>query len=413
MQERIDPIIAAYPELRFAFCAHDGIVDVRLQSGDVETATDRLTIAAEKCRIALGTDFFAYGDACLARLLVQQLRCWDRTLAIAKSCTGGLVSSAFTDIPGASKVFLGGVVCYTNQSKMDLLDVPEAILMQHGAVSAEAAVAMATGAAERFSSDYSLAVTGFAGPGGGTTENPVGTVYIANTSPSGAWWTRPLYSAERTAVKARAAPPHPRASLRGPSCRKHFGLRTGSRGDAGGRLRLDLSRAHRANNQSEPAPTDGADQAGWHLRLPERAQPPFRDTRFPPANSCDSLGYTGRRVGIVAIHDCPPDHRLVGTFPTGSESREQAVDDIARSSRRRICRRQNLPLELVAIPVVTPVNLPQTLHCVRPRVVIRAQLTPCPKAIESTANLGSELPVGYAGLLMGGDNQILIVAFVP
>ena len=96
---------------------------------------------------------------------------------MAETATGGLLANAFTDICGASKFFAGGCVCYSNDSKMQLLDVPECLLLQHGAVSAEAAVAMATGAAEKLGADYALAITGFAGPCGGPNENPVGTIY--------------------------------------------------------------------------------------------------------------------------------------------------------------------------------------------------------------------------------------------
>ena len=107
-----------------------------------------------------------------------------RTLAVAESCTGGLLSNNFTDICGASKFFHGGIVSYSNDAKMLLLDCPECLLSQHGAVSAECAVAMATGVAEKLSADYGVAVTGFAGPAGGTGENPVGTIYLGLHGPN-------------------------------------------------------------------------------------------------------------------------------------------------------------------------------------------------------------------------------------
>src|SRR5690606_15384706 len=103
-----------------------------------------------------------------------------------------------------SKVFAGGFVCYSNESKVEMLGVPECILQQHGAVSAECAVAMADGAAERLGTDYALSVTGFAGPCGGTPENPVGTIYIGYHSPLGTWCVRMVHPGERNAVKARA-----------------------------------------------------------------------------------------------------------------------------------------------------------------------------------------------------------------
>jgi nicotinamide-nucleotide amidase len=98
------------------------------------------------------------------------------TLAVAESCTGGLVSKRITDIPGSSKSFIGAVVAYADEAKKNLLDVPPGILHTHGAVSEETARAMALGALQRFSADCALSVTGIAGPGGGTPEKPAGTV---------------------------------------------------------------------------------------------------------------------------------------------------------------------------------------------------------------------------------------------
>jgi len=134
----------------------------------------------------------------------DMLRGAERTLAVAETATGGMLASSFTDLAGATKFFAGGAVCYSNQSKMQLLDVPEDILMQHGAVSAENAVAMAAGAAEKLGADYGLAITGFAGPCGGTHENPVGTIFLALYSPHGVWSKRLRYPGPRQTVKRRA-----------------------------------------------------------------------------------------------------------------------------------------------------------------------------------------------------------------
>jgi len=101
------------------------------------------------------------------------------TMALAESCTGGKIAAMFTDIPGASEFFLGCAVTYSNGSKEKLLKVPHRILERHGAVSAETAKKMAEGARDAFGSDIAAAATGIAGPGGGTPEKPVGTVYIA------------------------------------------------------------------------------------------------------------------------------------------------------------------------------------------------------------------------------------------
>jgi len=115
----------------------------------------------------------------LARRLVDRLRETGLRVATAESCTGGLASSAITDIPGASDVFDRGFVTYSNAAKHELLDVPEAILLEHGAVSRKTARAMALGALAHSLADVTVAITGVAGPGGGTAEKPVGLVHFA------------------------------------------------------------------------------------------------------------------------------------------------------------------------------------------------------------------------------------------
>ncbi len=107
------------------------------------------------------------------------------TISTAESCTGGAISSLITDVPGASGCFLGGVVAYSNDVKISLLNVPERTLMEKGAVSRETASAMAVGCRELFGSTISLSVTGIAGPEGGTEDKPVGTVFISVVGPGG------------------------------------------------------------------------------------------------------------------------------------------------------------------------------------------------------------------------------------
>ena len=135
------------------------------------------------------------------RLITQK-----RTLATAESCSGGLIAHRITNIAGASACFLGGVVAYANTAKIALLGVPEDILVIHGAVSEPVARAMAEGVRQRFQSDFALACTGIAGPGGGTPEKPVGLVYIALSRPDASTVvTRNVFSGTRDAVKAQTA----------------------------------------------------------------------------------------------------------------------------------------------------------------------------------------------------------------
>lgn len=200
----LQPIVDLQSSLQVAYCVHYNMVDVRLSSRSGALKMDQLKRIGHEMRQVLGVDFVCFGDCSLARVVYHELRALDRTLAVAESCTGGLLGDAFTNIPGASKVFMGGVICYTNDVKMSLLDVPECLLEQHGAVSPECAIAMASGAAERLSADYGLSVTGFAGPEGGDAENPMGTIHLGYHSPVGVWCKTLEYRGGRLDVKTAA-----------------------------------------------------------------------------------------------------------------------------------------------------------------------------------------------------------------
>ncbi len=130
------------------------------------------------------------------------------TVATAESCTGGLVASAITDVNGSSAYFQGGVVAYSNEAKVALLGVPVEMLEMHGAVSAQVARAMAIGARARLSADLAVAVTGVAGPGGGSASKPVGLTYVAVADAAGVDVRRLVWTGDRLANKesgARAA----------------------------------------------------------------------------------------------------------------------------------------------------------------------------------------------------------------
>ena len=204
VEQRMGPILERYPSLVVAYCVHYSQVDVRLSCRDGSLSLDQLKQIAQEVRKVFAADFVCFGDCSLAKVVYHELRALDRTVALAESCTGGSVGDAFTNVSGASSVFAGGVVSYTDDVKVALLGVPEALLEQHGAVSPECAVAMASGAAERLSADYGLSVTGFAGPDGGNEANPVGTIHFGYHSPVGVWSQTVHYTGARQDVKARA-----------------------------------------------------------------------------------------------------------------------------------------------------------------------------------------------------------------
>jgi PncC family amidohydrolase len=136
-----------------------------------------------------------------------QAICLERglTVAVAESCTGGLVADAITDIPGSSAYFLGGIVSYGNDAKADLLGVPVEVIAAHGAVSAQVGRAMAEGARSRFDTDLAASVTGVAGPDGGTEAKPVGLTYVAVAGAIGVDVRRFLWPGDRAANKESSA----------------------------------------------------------------------------------------------------------------------------------------------------------------------------------------------------------------
>ena len=208
LETKLQPIFDRAGEaLSVAFCAHQGAVDCRVSSPSGKFTGADLEAIAGECAQLLGDDFVCYGHDSLARVCAELLRAQEKKIAVVETATGGLLANAFAETCGACKFFAGGVVCCSNDAKMQLLDVPECLLLQHGAVSDEAAVAMATGAAETLGADYSLAVTGFAGAaetGVGSSGNPVGTIFIAMFSPAGVWSKKLSYPGPRSTVKVRA-----------------------------------------------------------------------------------------------------------------------------------------------------------------------------------------------------------------
>ncbi len=168
-------------QLRFGYrtCFPDNFLRVIAQAPSAAQAEEKLDEVSAWIREALGPKVYGEGEMALEEVLSDQLRAGGQTLALAESCTGGLVAQLLTNLPGSSEIFNGGVVAYANAAKTDLLGVSSELLAEQGAVSEAVAAAMAQGARKRFGTDFGLASTGISGPDGGTPQKPVGTVYLA------------------------------------------------------------------------------------------------------------------------------------------------------------------------------------------------------------------------------------------
>jgi nicotinamide-nucleotide amidase len=186
---------------------HAGVITLEVVATAAEQAQAEVLAAREEksLRAMLGDLVYGTGDQTLAQVVGEHLAQMGKTLALAESCTGGLVAAMITEIPGSSRYFTYGWVTYSNQAKNTELQVPLEIIDKYGAVSEPVAGAMAQGARQRAGADYALAITGIAGPGGGSELKPVGLVYIAMDSRDGADTSRYVFSSDRSAVRLRAA----------------------------------------------------------------------------------------------------------------------------------------------------------------------------------------------------------------
>lgn len=185
LEIQLDPLLIPHADINVAFCAHYGTVDVRLSSISGETDIQLIRELAESCVQDLGRYFLTYGKRGITPVVIDQLREAQQSVAVAESCTGGLLGAAFTAVAGSSDVFQGGVISYTNEAKHELLGVPQDLLDQFGAVSEQVVIAMAEGAMKKLHSPWALSTSGIAGPGGGTPEKPVGTVFVGLAGPDG------------------------------------------------------------------------------------------------------------------------------------------------------------------------------------------------------------------------------------
>ena len=169
----------------------------------------------------------AQGKDTLAHTVAQRMLAEGLTLALAESCTGGLIGHLVTEVAGSSGYFDRGMVTYSNRAKEELLGVENATLEAHGAVSPETAAQMASGARRAAATDLGLAVTGIAGPDGGTPDKPVGTVYFGLAAQDGVKTLGRRFMGDRSQIKIQSAPlrPGPAAALSGGPCAASSPLR--------------------------------------------------------------------------------------------------------------------------------------------------------------------------------------------
>ncbi len=203
--EDLEPLLGGSLSLAFL----PGTEGVRLRiRGEGRSCPDPERVEALKNYIRERAGIHIYGEGdkfTLAEALGSLLRERGKTVAVAESCTGGLICDRLTDVPGSSDYLPGGVVAYANRIKTDLLGVSGRTLAEHGAVSRETALEMARGVAERLRSDVGISATGIAGPGGGTREKPVGTVWIGFWNPSSHFALRARFTNDRRVNKERTA----------------------------------------------------------------------------------------------------------------------------------------------------------------------------------------------------------------
>ncbi len=202
VEELIAPALSSLVDqgVSIGYCARIGEVDVRLTARG-EDSSELVAEAVIVTRRLLGERVFSETQEDLAAVIVRLLTVNSHTLAIAESCTGGYVANRITNVPGASSVFLAGLVTYSNAAKTDFLGVRPSTLEKHGAVSEATALEMATGVRNRTGATYALSLTGIAGPSGGTAEKPVGTVFVGFASPEGSIVQRFLYQYDRETFK--------------------------------------------------------------------------------------------------------------------------------------------------------------------------------------------------------------------
>jgi nicotinamide-nucleotide amidase len=203
LDARIAPIYSKYANPETTLLAKPGQVDVRLTAHgqNQEEAERLLRELGEEIERELDEYIFARSEQSLEEVVGIHLMVKKATISVAESCTGGMLAERLTSVPGSSRYFMSGVVCYSNESKMELTGIPPLLIEMQGAVSQEVACGLAEGIRARAGTTIGVGVTGIAGPAGGSAEKPVGTVHIAVASPAETQHRQFLFPGDREKIR--------------------------------------------------------------------------------------------------------------------------------------------------------------------------------------------------------------------
>jgi nicotinamide-nucleotide amidase len=207
VEQRILPIYKRFPEVQTTILAAPGETQIHLRfwTEDAALAKKILDEIVQGFEIALADRIFSQDGRALEEIVAEQLTLNNATIAAAESCTGGLLAQRLTSIAGSSSYFLGGVVCYSNELKTAWADVPTEMIAAKGAVSPEVAAALAEGIRRHVGSTLGVGITGIAGPGGGSDEKPVGTVYVAISHANGIKERGARFPGDRESIRWQAS----------------------------------------------------------------------------------------------------------------------------------------------------------------------------------------------------------------
>jgi nicotinamide-nucleotide amidase len=207
VEQRVSPLYALYPDTETTILASPPGIQLhpRVWSRDPAQANQILDEMVKRMALALGEHLYSTEGEAMEEVVAGALTENRATIAVAESCTGGLLAERLTNIPGSSSYFLGGVVCYSNELKSSLVDVPAELIESKGAVSPEVALALADGIRKRTGATIGVGVTGIAGPGGGTPEKPVGLVHIGIADERGPRERRFQFPGDRERIRMHAS----------------------------------------------------------------------------------------------------------------------------------------------------------------------------------------------------------------